>query len=159
MDTIDPRADSRGGNTRELVGEALDAAIAAHPALAAVLAASDAVDRAIVTGDKATFLATLADDCVVNTPGNRVAGKAQIAEFFELGQIDYESYHKLIEHLELYGAHVLAMGQETYVPRNGTPSPPTVSRRFTDLWRKDGDRWVIAIRQATIFHISPGGTD
>jgi ketosteroid isomerase-like protein len=156
MDTIDPRANSRGGNTRELVGEALDAAIAAHPALAAVLAASDAVDRAIVTGDKATFLATLADDCVVNTPGNGVAGKAQIADFFERGQIDYAYYHKRIEHFEPYGAHVLVMGEETYVPRNGTPSPPTVSRRFTDLWRKDGDRWVIVIRQATIFHISSG---
>jgi hypothetical protein len=51
------------------------------------------------------------------------------------------------------------MGEETYVPRDRTSSPPTVSRRFTDLWRTDGDRWVIAIRQATIFRISPGGTD
>lgn len=155
MDTIDPR----GGNTRALVGETLDTAIAANPDLAAVLAASDAVDRAIVSGDKAVFLATLADDCVVNTPGNRVAGKAQIAEFFDRGQIDYESYHKRIEHFEPNGAHVLVMGEETYVPRDGTPAPPTVSRRFTDLWRNDGDRWVIAIRQATIFRISPGAAD
>ncbi|MDN4631425.1 nuclear transport factor 2 family protein [Sphingomonas sp. PsM26] len=121
MDTIDPRTDSRGGNTRELVGEALDAAIAAHPALTAVLAASDSVDRAIVTGDKATFLATRADDCVVNTPGNRVAGKAQIADFFERGQIDYAYYHKRIEHLEPYGPNVLRWARRPMSPATERP--------------------------------------
>ncbi|WP_010161870.1 MULTISPECIES: nuclear transport factor 2 family protein [unclassified Sphingomonas] len=140
---------------RELANPQVEAAAVGHPDIAAVLGASDAADQTLVSGDKAAFLAVLAPDCTVNTPGNRVAGHAQIAAFFDQGLIHYRRYHKRIEHLARYGdAHVVMMGEETYVPHDGTATPPTVSRRFTDLWRRDGDRWVIALRQATIYKIA-----
>ncbi len=145
---------------RELANPQVEAAAADHPDIVAVLRASDVVDQTLVNGDKAAFLSALASDCAVNTPGNRVAGHAQIAAFFDQGLIHYHRYHKRIEHLARYGdGHVVMMGEEIYVPDDGTVTPPTVSRRFTDLWRRDGDRWVIAIRQATIFQILPRKTD
>lgn len=51
------------------------------------------------------------------------------------------------------------MGDEFVVPKgDAPPAGQEVRRRFTDLWKQDGSRWVLAARQATIVAPPPGCT-
>jgi hypothetical protein len=46
------------------------------------------------------------------------------------------------------------MGEEVHTPGKNAPNAGTlVHRRFTDIWKKYGGRWKLAIRQATVISI------
>jgi len=128
---------------------------ARSPQVAAVLAAADRVDAAIVAGDKTAFMAALAPDVVVNTPANRVSRREAIAGFFDHGKISYSSYHRVIEYAASRGAdEVVLMGEEIYLPRDTADhAGKTVHRRFTDIWRLELGHWLLIIRQATISQV------
>ncbi len=126
---------------------------ATNPRVAAVLRAVDAIDAAIVAGDKDGFVHAFADDAVVNSPSNTVATKAMAAARYQSGVLTYKYLHRSIE----YAAprrddEVVLMGEETYEPPAGGPlAGKTVRRRFTDLWRLQDGRWRLSLRQATVF--------
>lgn len=130
------------------------AATAESADVAAVLRAVAVIDAAVVRGDKAVFLASLARDCVVNSPANRVVGYDTIAQVFARGSIGHDAFTKRIDHAAPYGDdHVVLMGEEIYLPLDAAPDAQPVHRRFTDLWRRDTDSetgWVIGLRHATI---------
>jgi hypothetical protein len=88
---------------------------------------------------------------VVNNPGNIVAASAVVRQLNADGKISYSQYERLLEHASLRGEMVLLMGEETVVPKPPNPlAGQTVHRRFTELWRPDGEKWLLTARQATV---------
>lgn len=119
--------------------------------IAAVMHAIEKVDAALVANEYAVFAAALAPELVVNNPVNIVAPSAVVRQLNADGKISYSQYERLIEHASLRGEMVLLMGEETVVPRPPNPlAGQTVHRRFTELWRPEGARWLLTVRQATV---------
>lgn len=123
--------------------------------VAAVLAEIDKTDAAIVAGDKTAFMSKFAPEIIVNNPFNAVSNLAEIERRFTSGLIAYEYLRRSIEHATPRGSdEVVLMGEETYKPRAGAVhAGKVVRRRFTDLWRLQGGKWLLSLRQATIFSI------
>ena len=122
-----------------------------HEKIAAVMHAIEKVDAALVADEYAVFAAALAPELVVNNPVNIVAASAVVRQLNADGKISYSQYERLIEHASLRGDMVLLMGEETVVPKGQNPlAGQTVRRRFTELWRPEGERWLLTARQATI---------
>ncbi|MBO9709699.1 MAG: nuclear transport factor 2 family protein [Caulobacter sp.] len=119
--------------------------------IAAVMRVVEKVDAALVADEYAVFAAALAPEVVVNNPVNVVAPRAVVVQLNAEGKIAYSQYERLIEHASLRGEMVLLMGEETVVPKPPNPlAGQTVRRRFTELWRPEGEGWLLTARQATV---------
>lgn len=127
------------------------AAAAAQPDVAAVLTAVNRMDQSLIDDDHAVFAGLLASDLVVNNPQNSVSEPGATAKLNAGGRISYVGYHRVIDYAGVRNGMVVLMGEEIVVPKPPNPlAGQTVRRRFTDLWRRDQGRWVLAVRQATI---------
>ena len=128
------------------------ASAARDPVAAGALAARQELDEAFAAQDVDAVTALCARDLVVNTPANLVARREQVLGFFRAGRMNYESADVTIEALDAREDQVVIMGKEVVKPRDTAPnSGKTVSRRFTDVWRRESDgKWRLTIRQATI---------
>jgi ketosteroid isomerase-like protein len=124
---------------------------AKHPAIVAALAVRNSGIAASIAHNVDAFAAGLAPDLVVNAPGNRIARRDGVIQFFKADQIRYRSVDSMIEFVEARGDSVVLMGEETVTPISTTrDAGKTVRRRFTDVYRKAEDgRWYLTIRQAT----------
>ena len=124
------------------------------PAAAEALASRAKLDEAFAAQDVDAVAALFAKDLIVNTPANRVGRLEQVLGFFRAGRMNYESADVTIEALDTRKDQVVIMGEEVVKPREASANPnagKTVSRRFTDVWRKEHDgKWRLTIRQATI---------
>lgn len=119
--------------------------------IAAVLDAVTVMDRALVADDHAGFAALLADDLVVNNPQNTVSQAGGTARRSAAGKISYTQYERTIDYAGMRGDMVLLMGEEVCVAKSPNPlAGRAVRRRFTDLWKREGGRWKLTARQATI---------
>ena len=128
------------------------ASAAKGPVAAEVLAARGKLDEAFAAQDLAAVSELFAKDLIVNTPANRVVRRERVLGFFKAGRMNYESADVTIEALDARDDHVVIMGEEVVKPRDAAANPgKTVSRRFTDVWRRQSDgKWRLTIRQATI---------
>ena len=87
------------------------------------------------------------DDLVVNSPINRVHDKRKILELLgsrAIGHVSSTYEHELIRR---DGDLVIVMGADAVRNRE---SEPIVRRRFTNVWRREGDRWRLYLRHATV---------
>jgi ketosteroid isomerase-like protein len=127
------------------------AAAAKEPRIVAVLEAVNAMDAALVKDDHAAFAAFLAKDLVVNNPQNGISISGATGRRNTAGLISYSSYVRSIEYAGMRSEMVLLMGDERVVPKGDSPmAGKEVRRRFTDLWKMEGGRWVLTARQSTI---------
>lgn len=125
-----------------------------EPQIAAVLATIDRLDAALVADDRAVFSSLMADELVVNNPGNVISDHGATVRLNAIGRISYSKYDRVIEYAGVRDGMVLLMGEELVVPKPPNPlAGQQVRRRFTDLWRNVGGRWLLTARQATI--VSP----
>ncbi|WBH15689.1 nuclear transport factor 2 family protein [Sphingomonas radiodurans] len=127
------------------------AAAAKSPEVAAALAAVEKLDAAVISNDHAAFAALLTPDLVVNNPQNSISDGGATARLNASGRISYVSYDRTLDYAGVRNGMVVLMGDELVVARPPNPAAGVpVRRRFTDLWRKDGGQWRLALRQATI---------
>ncbi len=127
------------------------ATAAQDPRIGAVLAAIDALDKAVIEDDHAAFARMMADDLAVNNPQNTLSLNGATTRLNAAGRISYTSYDRTIEYAGLRGDMVLIMGEELCVPKPPNPmAGQEVRRRFTDLWKQQDGRWLLTARQATI---------
>ncbi len=134
-----------------------EVALTAKTGLAAeAVAARRKLDEAFAAQDIDAVSGLCAKDLVVNTPANRVARREQILAFFAEGRMNYESADVTIEALDAREDNVVIMGEEVVQPRETAANAgKTVSRRFTDVWRRESDgKWRLTIRQATITFVA-----
>ena len=63
----------------------------------------------------------------------------------------YEVFEREIEFLRIDGSLAVVMGKEKVVPAIGAPGAgETIHRRYTNIWRKEGNTWRLYIRHANI---------
>jgi ketosteroid isomerase-like protein len=107
---------------------------------------------AVLTTDLSTLEKFWADDFTVNGPNNQILkGKTNALELVKSGIIDYSSFDREHEAVLLYGDTAILMGLETVKPKGKSPfAGQTLRRRFTNIWMKQGGRWQLIARQATI---------
>jgi ketosteroid isomerase-like protein len=123
------------------------------PRIAAALAATERMDRAILARDSKEFADVFADDAVVNNPFNRIARKADAVKNLETGLINYTSLHRNIEYAAERGDHeVILMGEEILTPVGKAKfAGETIKRRTTEIWNNASGEWKLAVRQATVY--------
>jgi ketosteroid isomerase-like protein len=97
------------------------------------------------------------DEFTVNAPNNRVVvGKQAVLDVFvHAGVIDFSTFERDIEFLRVDGDFAVIMGEETVVPVADAPAAglragQEVKRRFTNIWRREGDTWRLYWRHANV---------
>lgn len=124
---------------------------------ARVRALDDDERRAALARDVPALERLWAESFTVNAPNGRVvAGRERnLDTFVRSGIIDFSRFDRTIEYVRVDGAFAVVMGLETVVPRADAPSVGLVAgqevrRRFTNVWRRDGETWRLCWRHANV---------
>lgn len=104
---------------------------------------------ALLRSDLAAMRSNWAKDYVVNNPFNEAvdASKGPI----QAGSLTYSSFTREIERVLIHANTVIVMGRETVVPKGTSPDAgKTIHRRFTNIWMKRNDQWLLTARHASV---------
>jgi uncharacterized protein (TIGR02246 family) len=107
--------------------------------------------QAFLAADVPAMQALFSDQLVVNSPLNTVIGKEQLLGMVRSGILNASEFTQEIDRIQRIGDDVFVMGTDRAV--FAAPSPnagKTHKRRFTDVWRLEGGRWIFIARQATL---------
>ena len=123
-----------------------------------VLRAVDDRERtAALNRDVPSLEALWSEEFTVNAPNNQVVAGRQrnLDTFVRGGIIDFSSFEQTIEFLRVDGNFGVIMGLETVIPRTDAPSVGLVAgqvirRRFTNIWKKEGNTWRLYWRHANV---------
>src|SRR5689334_7485752 len=107
---------------------------------------------AILRNDAAAAEAFYADDIVVNNPRYTVTiGKKALMALIKTGNIHYSSFVREIEKITFQGETAIVMGKETVKPDGNAPGAgQTIQRRYTNIWMKSDNKWLLIARHANI---------
>src|SRR5215207_6452324 len=111
-----------------------------------------AAAKAILERDEAAIERYFAPNSITNNPrGGVTYGNEGVKALFKSGVINYASFERSIEHIELHGNTVIVMGNETLtmVVKDGKPGD-VIKRRYTNVWMKKGSKWQIIARHANV---------
>lgn len=114
---------------------------------AEIVAVEEAANTAFLERDLARLDELFSDELLVNSPINIVNTKPKLLELLGAGVIGHVSSAFKHELIRRDGDLVIVMGSDTV---KDTPSEPSLRRRFTNIWRKEGDRWRLYIRHANV---------
>jgi len=134
-----------------------EVAIAAkEPRIAAVLAATERMDDAIISRDAEAFGSFFELGALVNSPYNTVATRDIAIGRIRNGMIDYTSLERSLEYAVTRGDHdVILMGEELYTPVHSSQyAGQTLRRRTTELWSDVSGSPKLVLRQATIVSVA-----
>jgi len=111
--------------------------------------------EAVIKGDSTLLFNTLwSPQMVINTPANRVGTVDGTKMLMRSGRLNYLSFERTIEKISFNDNLAIVMGEEKVKPQgNQDNSGKLVTRRFTNIWKKENDKWMIIARQATIIKI------
>ena len=125
----------------------------------AVLALDDQERIAALERDVPALDRLWSDQFVVNAPNNQVVvGKRAVLDtFVGAGVINFSSFERHIEFVRHDGDFVFIMGLETVRPLTDAPAAGLVAgqaiqRRFTNLWKREGNTWRLFARHANVIH-------
>jgi hypothetical protein len=83
----------------------------------------------------------------VNSPLQQVLDKRRVLELLQAGRIRHTAYEIEIEHMGRHGDTVVVMGRDRVAdPPDGIAS----QRRYTNVWRLEGDVWRSIARHAHV---------
>jgi ketosteroid isomerase-like protein len=104
--------------------------------------------------DTATLFMLFSPDLVVNSPLNKIVTLNALKFLIRKGEVDLETFERVIEKVTFIENITVAMGNETLNPNGKMPNAgKTVKRRYTNIWMKDKNSWQLVARQATIISI------
>ena len=108
--------------------------------------------EAILKRDEKQIARFFTEDSVINNPRNSLTqGNKGVIEAARTGVIDYYSFERLVESIQIHGNTAILMGSETVVWRDNDGKPgETVRRRYTNIWIKRGREWRIVARHANV---------
>ena len=137
------------------------AAYAQETIVSAVRALDDQERIAALRRDLPALQRLWSDQFVVNAPNNQVVvGKQSVLDtFVRSGVINFSRFERRIEYARVDGDIVTFMGLETLQPVADAPAAglragQITTRRFTNIWKREGDTWRLFIRHANVF-VSP----
>ena len=133
---------------------------APSPETAAIRAQIEANGRAcghaIATNDFASLEKLWSPSLVVNSPGNRILTREGVFTAMREDKLKYTSGKTFPDAFFVVNDLAVTMGHEEIVMANGPMAGQPLKRRYTDLWQKTGDGWVLIARQATYIGIDGG---
>lgn len=108
--------------------------------------------KAIRDKDEKAIARFFTSDSVTNNPRNGLTrGSAGVIEAARTNVIDYYSFERNIESVQLFDDTAIVMGNEVVVFRNATGGVgETIRRRYTNIWMKRAKVWVIVARHANV---------
>lgn len=111
-----------------------------------------AAARAILNKDEKLIARYFTPDSITNNPRNtQTRGSQGVIEAARTNLIDYLSFDRAIESVQVLGKTVIVMGSETIVMKSPTgEAGETIHRRYTNVWMKTGRQWRIVARHASI---------
>lgn len=112
-----------------------------------ILALEQAGREAFLARDLRTLENLWSDALQVNSPINRVHSKQQVLALLGAGVIAHTALDATVELVMRHPDTVVVMGSERVVD---DPAGPAVHRRFTNVWRREGDAWRLFVRHANI---------
>ncbi len=117
-----------------------------------IRALEDRVRLGVLNQDIASLTPLWSEDFMVNAPANRVSPNRRfVFDLIEAGLIHYTSFETSIEALRIDGDVAIVMGAETVMPTGKAPlAGATVQRRYTHIWKRDGETWLLIARHANI---------
>ena len=117
---------------------------------AAVRKIDDEERVAVLKEDIAALTDLWAADLVVHNPQNRISdGREAVFERMRQGLIRYSKFERTTDLVRIDGDIAFVMGGETVVPKSDSKSE-TLHRRYTNVWKRSGGKWVLIARQSTI---------
>jgi ketosteroid isomerase-like protein len=97
------------------------------------------------------------EELTINAPNNQVVVGRQrnLDPFMRSGIINFSAFERAIEFARVDGDFAVIMGLETVTPKADAPSVGLVAgrpvkRRFTNIWKKEGDTWRLYWRHANV---------
>ena len=111
-----------------------------------------AAAKAIFEKDEAAIDLYFDPNSFTNNPrGGLTKGNDGVKALFKSGVINYASFERAIEHVEIRGNTAVVMGNEslTMAGNDGKPAD-LVKRRYTNVWMKTEGKWQIVARHASV---------
>jgi ketosteroid isomerase-like protein len=117
-----------------------------------VRALDDQERRAALNQDYAALERLWSEHFMVNAPMNQVLpNRSAVLDWFRKGMTTRSSFERSIEQVRIDGDIAVIMGSETIKPTGNAPrAGQTVQRRFTNIWKKEGDTWRLWVRHANV---------
>jgi hypothetical protein len=106
--------------------------------------------RVAIARDRAAAEKLFAPEFRIINPAGAVATREELFKLLLDGQSPYRSAVYETQSIQVYRDSVVTTGLETVVPNQGPQAGQTVRRRTTQVWRREGHDWRLALRQATI---------
>jgi hypothetical protein len=119
-------------------------------------AKSQAVGRAIRAMDFGSLERLWSPALVVNSPGNNILTREQVFAAMREDKLKYSSSKAYPEAFFVSNDLAVSMGHEDIVMASGPMAGKPLKRRYTDVWQKTGEDWVMIARQATYVGIDGG---
>ena len=119
----------------------------------ATIRALDNQERlAALNQDYAALERLWSEHFLVNAPSNQIMpNRSAVLDWFRKGMTMRSTYERSIEHVRVDGDIAIVMGAETLTPIANAPNAGrTVRRRFTNIWKKEGDTWRLWARHANV---------
>jgi ketosteroid isomerase-like protein len=122
------------------------------PAEATIRALDDQERLAALNQDFAALERLWSEHFIVNAPSNQIlSNRSAVLDWFRKGMTTRSSYERSIEQIRVDGDMAIVMGAETLKPTGNAPQAgQTVRRRFTNIWKKEGDTWRLWARHANL---------
>jgi ketosteroid isomerase-like protein len=117
----------------------------------AMIRALDNEERLAALNQDLTALERLwSERLMVNAPSNAILpDRRAVLDWFRKGMTTRSSYERVIEQLRVEEDIAIVMGEEILTPTANAPhAGQTVRRRFTNIWKKEGDAWRLWARHA-----------
>ena len=111
-----------------------------------------AAAKAILERDEAAIDVYFAPNAVTNNPRSGLTyGNEGVKTLMRSGVINYVSFERTIEHVEIHGNTAVVMGNENLqmAATDGKPGQ-IMKRRYTNIWMKSGGKWKIIARHANV---------
>lgn len=117
-----------------------------------IRALEDEARLAFLAADLNTLGRLWVDDYLVNSPLQRVNGKAQLLELVRTGRVRHLTHEAEIEEMRRHGDVVIVMGNDTVTdPPDGVRS----RRRYTNIWQLQDGVWRSIARHAHVVSREP----
>jgi len=108
--------------------------------------------RAVLNHDEKAIALYFASNSITNNPRNGLTrGSAGVIEATKTGPADYYKFERVVESVQVLGNTAITMGSESIVMKNERgEAGRAYDRRYTNVWMKNGKRWQIVARHASV---------
>jgi len=107
---------------------------------------------AMLGADAATLQRLWADDMVVNSTANIIAGKKLLLEMVENGQLKLRTYERRPVRISVFGDLVVSTGNEVSQLTRGSIAEFKLFTSYMNVWAKRDGNWQLLARHVGLIH-------